>query len=237
MKRVKSFLGTKRRVAVVGLAVALVALAGFWFYGDRVNAAEYMTARVERGSLRNTVTATGTLQAVTTVQVGSQASGTISALLVDFNSTVKKGQIIAQLDPAVSQAQVQQARANLGQAQAGLEQARAGVVQARAGLADARAKSLAAGSTAQGQRAGVSGAEANVAVLKAQLDDAASFMRQQESLVQSGVISQRELETARTSYRTAEARYNQAQAQLSQAVVGERSASSSGQAQATAQVQ
>ncbi|HEX7176260.1 MAG TPA: efflux RND transporter periplasmic adaptor subunit [Pyrinomonadaceae bacterium] len=230
-------LNRKRRMAVVLVAIVVAGVAGFWYWGDGASAAPYMTGRVERGSLRNTVTATGTLQAVTTVQVGSQASGTISALLVDFNSMVKKGQIIAQLDPAVSQAQVQQARANLGQAQAGLEQARAGVVQARAGLADARAKALSAGSTAQGQRAGVSGAEANVAVLKAQLDDAASFMRQQESLVQSGIISQRELETARTSYRTAEARYNQSQAQLNQAVVGEKSASSSGQAQATAQVQ
>ena len=75
------------------------------------------------------MTATGALQAVTTVQVGSQASGTISALYVDFNSTVKKGQIIAQLDPSTVQAQVQQARANLQQAQAALQQSRAGRVQ------------------------------------------------------------------------------------------------------------
>src|SRR5919112_4250492 len=140
MKRVKSFLGTKRRLAVVAVAVALVALAGFWFYGDRANAAEYMTARVERGNLRNTVTATGTLQAVTTVQVGSQASGTISALYADFNSTVKKGQLLAQLDPSVMQAQVQQARANLEQARASLAQARAAVVNARAGITDAQAR-------------------------------------------------------------------------------------------------
>ena len=65
-----------------------------------------MTARIEKGNLRNTVTATGALQAVTTVQVGSQASGTISALYADFNSVVKKGQVIAQLDPTVSKAQV-----------------------------------------------------------------------------------------------------------------------------------
>src|ERR1700750_1950346 len=129
MQRVKSFLGTKKRLAVVCVAVALVALAGFYFYGDRANAAEYMTARVERGNLRNTVTATGTLQAVTTVQVGSQASGTISALYADFNSAVKKGQVIAQLDPSVTQAQVQQARANLQQAEAQLQQARAAVGQ------------------------------------------------------------------------------------------------------------
>src|ERR1044071_1883074 len=175
MQRVKSFLNTKRRLAFVAVLVMLVAAGGFWYWGGNANAAEYMTARIERGSLRNTVTATGTLQAVTTVQVGSQASGTISALYADFNSTVKKGQVIAQLDPSVSQAQVQQARANLAQAQAQLQQARAGVgqshagvAQSRAGITDARARALAAGSTTQNQQAGVSAAEANLGVLKAQ---------------------------------------------------------------------
>src|SRR3982751_1125681 len=244
MKRVKSFLGTKRRVAVVAVAFALVALAGFWFYGDRANAAEYMTARVERGNLCNTVTATGALQAVTTVQVGSQASGTISALYADFNSTVKKGQVVAQLDPSVMQAQVQQAVANLQQAEAQLQSARAavsqshaGVAQSRAGITDARAKALAAGTTTQNQQAGVSAAEANAAVLKAQLDDAASFLRQEQSLLQSGVIAQRELETAQTSYKTAEARYNQAVAQLKMEQVSAQSSASAGQTQATAAVE
>src|SRR6201989_3669458 len=124
MKRVKSFLGTKRRVAGVAVVVALVALAGFWFYGSGANAAEYMTSRVERGNLRNTVTATGTLQAVTTVQVGSQASGTISALYADFNSIVKKGQVVAQLDPSTAKAQADQANANLQQVRASLAKPR-----------------------------------------------------------------------------------------------------------------
>jgi HlyD family secretion protein len=98
-------------------------VAGFYFWGGQSGATQYLTAKVERGNLRNTVTATGTLQAVTTVQVGSQASGTISSLTADYNSVVKKGQVIAQLDPAVSKAQVDQARANLQQAQASLQQA------------------------------------------------------------------------------------------------------------------
>ena len=244
MERMKSFLNKKRRLAFVAVAVALVALGGFWYWGDRANAAEYMTAKVERGSLRNTVTATGTLQAVTTVQVGSQASGTISALYADFNSTVKKGQLLAQLDPSVTQAQVQQASANLAQAQAQLQQARAavaqsnaGVAQSRAGITDARAKAAAAGSTTQNQQAGVSAAEANVAVLKAQLDDARSVLNQEQSLLQSGVISQREFLTAQTSYKTAEARYNQAVAQLRMAQLNAQSASSSGQTQAAAAIE
>ncbi|MGB8509292.1 MAG: efflux RND transporter periplasmic adaptor subunit [Pyrinomonadaceae bacterium] len=244
MKNLKLKLSRNKGLLIAVPAIAVVTLAGFLYWGRGASAAEYMTAKVEMGNLRNTVTATGTLQAVTTVQVGSQASGTISALYADFNSTVKKGQVIAQLDPSTTQAQTQQSRANLEQAQAavlqaraGLEQTRAGLVAARAGVSDAQAKGLAARSTAQGQQAGVSGAQANVAVLKAQLDDALSFLRQQESLATSGVIARREYDTAQTAYRTAEARYNQAQAQAQQAVVTEQSASGAGVAQSQAQVQ
>src|ERR687893_151980 len=126
MQWMKMKLGGKKRFLLALVAVVVAGAGAYWYWGGSASAAPYMTARVERGSLRNTVTATGTLEAVTTVEVGSQASGTIAALYADFNSQVKKGQVIAQLDPAQSQAQVAQARANLGQAQAGLEQARAG---------------------------------------------------------------------------------------------------------------
>ncbi|HYN85197.1 MAG TPA: efflux RND transporter periplasmic adaptor subunit [Pyrinomonadaceae bacterium] len=233
----KMKLGGKRRFLVALLAVVAAGSAAYWYWGTGASAAPYMTARVERGSLRNTVTATGTLEAVTTVEVGSQASGTIAALYADFNSQVKKGQVIAQLDPSVAQAQVAQARANLEQARAGLQQSRAGLVQSRAGVSGAQAQAIAAGSTVQNQRAGVSGAEANLAVLKAQLDDAQSFLRQQESLATSGVISLREVETARTALLTAQARYNQAQTQVRQAVLSEQSAASAGNAQARSQVE
>jgi HlyD family secretion protein len=233
----KSLLSGKKRLVIALSVIGLLALAGFYYWNDRASAAEYMTATVERGSLRNTVTATGALQAVTTVQVGSQASGTISALYVDFNSTVKKGQVIAQLDPSTTQAQVEQAHANLNQARAGLEQARAGLSQSRAGITDAQARALAAKSTSQNQQAGVSSAQANVSVMKAQMDDAQNFLRQQESLATSGVIARREVEVAQTSYKTAEARYQQAVAQLNQASLSEQSSSSAGIVQSQAQVQ
>ena len=189
-------LSRKQRFLLAFCGMVTIVGFGFYFWGNQASAAEYMTSKVERGNLRNTVTATGTLQAVTTVQVGSQASGTISALYADFNSIVKKGQVVAQLDPAVSKAQVDQSRANLEQARASLQQAVAGVANSRAGITDAQAKAAAAGSTAQSEQANVSSAQANLAVLKAQLDDAASFLHQQESLVQSGVIATRDLETA-----------------------------------------
>jgi multidrug efflux pump subunit AcrA (membrane-fusion protein) len=163
-------------VAVSAVAVAVV--AGYTLWSSRAKIEGFMTAKVERGDIRNTVSATGTLQAVTTVQVGSQVSGTIQALYADFNSEVKKGQVIAQLDPAIFQAQVKQARANLK--------------QARADGADANAKLSAAKATVENLRAGVSSASANVAALKAQLDDAMSLLKRQEELAERGIISQRE---------------------------------------------
>src|SRR5215217_2662349 len=227
----------KKKLMLGGGFMAAVVLAGFYFAGTESSTPQYMTARIERGNLRNTVTATGALQAVTTVQVGSQASGTISALYADFNSIVKKGQVVAQLDPSTAKAQVNQARANLEQARASLAQARAAVTNSRAGVTDAQAKGLAARSTVQNNQAGVSGAQANVEVLKAQQDDALSLLKQQESLLKAGVIAQRDYEVAQTAYKTAEARYNQAVSQLNQAKLTEQSASTAGIAQSKATVE
>jgi len=213
--------GKQILVTLIGLAV--IGTAGWYFWGARqASAEEYMTAKVERGDIRNSVFATGTLQAVTTVLVGSQVSGTISALYADFNTTVKKGQIVAQLDPSILQAQVASARAN--------------TEQARANLADAQARVLAAKATVLNQQAGVSGANANLAALKAQLDDAASLLKRQEALAASGIVPERDLESARTNFKAAEARYSQATAQLEQARASEKSSSTAGVAQAEAQL-
>jgi HlyD family secretion protein len=95
----------------------------------------------------------------------------------------------------------------------------------------------AAKATVENLRAGVSSATANVAALKAQLDDALSLLKRQEELAERGIISQREYELARTSYQAAQARYNQASAQLEQARVSERSSASAGLEQAQAQVE
>ena len=229
---------TKKKHLIVGTAgIAVLAAAAFYFWGNQASAAQYLTAKVDRGNLRNTVTATGTLQAVTTVQVGSQASGTISSLSADYNSVVKKGQVIAQLDPAVPKAQVDQARANLQQAQASLQQAHAAVSNSRAGVSDAQARAQGASSTAQNNQAGVAAAQANLAVLKAQQDDALSLLNQQQALVKSGVIAQRDLDVAKTAYQTAQAKYDQGVAQLNQAKLSEQMAAGSGIASSQAQVQ
>ncbi len=215
------FSGKKIIVTVISLAV--LGTAGWYFWGKReASAEEYLTAKIERGDLRNSVFATGTLQAVTTVQVGSQVSGTISSLSADFNTKVRKGQVVAQLDPSILQAQVASQRANLE--------------QARASAADAQAKLLAARSNVQNLQSGVSSAGSNLAALKAQLDDAASLLKRQKALSDAGLIAERDLESARTAFNAAEARYKQASAQLDQARSSEQSSATSGIAQAEAQI-
>ncbi|MFQ3574589.1 MAG: efflux RND transporter periplasmic adaptor subunit [Thermodesulfovibrionales bacterium] len=90
------------------------------FFGLKDQTPQFKTEKVTKGSLSASVTATGTLSAVTTVTVGTQVSGTIKEIYVDYNSPVKKGQLIALIDPDTFQAQVNQARANLSLAKANL---------------------------------------------------------------------------------------------------------------------
>src|SRR4030095_11245363 len=99
---------------------------GAWYYFSRndQSAAEYETVPLSRGDLTQAVTATGTLNPVVNVQVGSQISGNIQKLFVDFNSPVKEGQVIAQLDPATYQAGVHQSEGEVASEQAALELAK-----------------------------------------------------------------------------------------------------------------
>src|SRR6266511_1724379 len=125
----------KKQLIITAIGVVLVGGTGaYLLWGRRASSEEYITAKVERGAIRNTVSATGTLQAVTTVQVGSQVSGTISELYADFNAIVKKGQVVAQLDPRVYEAQVASQRANLEQARANLADSEAKVLAAEAAV-------------------------------------------------------------------------------------------------------
>src|SRR2546428_9822066 len=102
-------------VAVLGGAVG----GGYLFYEGQQQPPHYLTAAVERGAITTTVNATGIMNAVTTVQVGTQVSGTIQKLLVDFNSPVKEAEVIAQIDPAPLATKVAQGRANVAQVVAG----------------------------------------------------------------------------------------------------------------------
>jgi HlyD family secretion protein len=112
---------TRTRIALA-IAVLGAAAGGLWFY-QRAEAGEapaYRFGTVERADLAATVSATGTLGAVTTVQVGTQVSGQISAILVDFNDRVRKGQLLARIDPVLHQQAVAEAEAALDRAQAQL---------------------------------------------------------------------------------------------------------------------
>jgi len=121
-------------VGALGL-IALVTIVGL----HRGEPVQYLTAKVQRGEIRDAVDATGTINAVITVQVGSQVSGTIAKLNVDFNSRVRKGEVIALIDPSALQGAVLQAAADLETARASVVVAAADSSKATAVLAQARA--------------------------------------------------------------------------------------------------
>src|SRR4051812_18835735 len=128
--------------ALIGLLIVLAIGAGAGAYYIHRGGTEPVVNRtpITRGDIVDTVGATGTLQAVNTVQVGSQVSGNIQYLGADFNSIVKKGQVIARLDPSLFEAQLQQARANLSQTQANLTKAQSDLDRTKVQLTDAQQK-------------------------------------------------------------------------------------------------
>src|SRR6201993_4276730 len=114
----------KRFVPWIALVVALFIVAYVVRQFRSGGAENYQIATVTRGAITQAVTATGTLNPVVNVQVGSQVSGNIQKLFADFNSQVKAGQVVAQIDPALFQAAVTQAEGDLASAQAALELAK-----------------------------------------------------------------------------------------------------------------
>jgi len=169
-------------VAAGVVTVAVIATIYYYKRDVRAEAPAFTTAEVSRGDVISTVEATGTLEAVTTVQVGSQVSGTISALHADFNSEVKKGQVIAELDSSLLQTQVEQSRATVARLQADFERAKVQAADANVKLTRARElfdRQLipktdleTAESTAHSADAAVKGAEAEIVQAKASLNQA-----------------------------------------------------------------
>lgn len=121
-----------RKIALrkIGITVAIVAVLGLgWYFWSQRNAdaadGGYRTEAVQRGDIRVAISATGTLSAISTITVGSQISGLVTDVLVDFNSPVKKGEILAKIDPSTYRAQIEQGSAQIASAQAQLLQAQA----------------------------------------------------------------------------------------------------------------
>lgn len=120
----------KKILAVLGIAVVVGGVL-FFALRSKNDAVKFRTEKVSKGDITASVTASGTVNAVTTVLVGTQVSGTIKAIYADFNSKVTKGQLIAQIDPALFETQVDQAKANLAASKANLAKSEASAADAK----------------------------------------------------------------------------------------------------------
>ena len=177
---------------VIAAAVAIVLFAAFSF--SHGNTTQYFTSKADRGDIHDVVEATGTIDAVTTVQVGSQVSGTISKLNADFNTRVKKGQVVALIDPSLFQGALLQAKADLadaeanaGTAKANLEKAKAAVEQTQADFkrTDALTKQgVMSASQLDISRANNDSAIAAVAAAEAQVTQALAQVQQKKAAVE-----------------------------------------------------
>ena len=122
----------KNKWTIIGVVLVGIGLLTA-FKLEQTKAPQYFTEKVQKGDVQNLVQATGTINAVTTVQVGSQVSGTIQTLFADFNSHVKKDQVVAQIDPSLFQGALLQAKADLADAQANLVMSKANLDKAQCG--------------------------------------------------------------------------------------------------------
>lgn len=120
-----------KKILIIIIVVLIAGAAGLLLFSGNSSETKFRTAKVLSGDIQEAVTATGTVNAVTTVLVGTQVSGTIKHIYIDFNSQVKKGQLIAEIDPSVFEAQAEQARANLLSARANLDKAEAVLTDAK----------------------------------------------------------------------------------------------------------
>jgi HlyD family secretion protein len=182
----------QRKTALLAVATscALVGLVTWALLRGQAGI-QYRTATVEHGDINVAISATGNPNAVVTVQVGSQVSGTILALYADFNTKVTKGQLIARIDPAALQAKVDQGQANLDAARAAVANAEAGVQKAQAGI--------------QAAKASVAAAVANVVKTQVAAQDAKVKAARRVQLAKEGVFSKEDVDTAQATYDTAAA--------------------------------
>ncbi|QRM31427.1 efflux RND transporter periplasmic adaptor subunit [Microvirga sp. VF16] len=162
-------------------------------------APQYITAPVDRGDIRTTLSATGTLNAVGTVKVSSQLSGQIAEVLVDFNDRVTKGQPVARLDTTAFEARVRQAQAALDSAKARVVMAKAGIDRMAAGLLRARSA--------------VQMAHANVEGARARAENARRDFARKQTLVERSTMSQAAGDSALVSVQSAEAALQAAEAE------------------------
>lgn len=184
-------------VILIVIIAAVVAVAAFTLKGKEKQ--QYFTSTVSKGDISDVVEATGTINAVTTVQVGSQVSGTIMNLYADFNSRVKKGQVIAKLDPSLFQGALSQAEADLANANANVASAKANFAKSKA--AELQAKQdydRTVGLTKQGvmSQQQLDAAKATYDAAVAQVESSAAATTQAQAQVQQ---KQAAVQVARTN--------------------------------------
>jgi HlyD family secretion protein len=199
----------RRRALWVLVILVLVGglTAGYFYTQSSGNRSPFRTAPLTRGPLTAAISATGTLNAVITVQVGSQVSGQIKNLYADFNSQVKKGQVIARINPDIFEAKVNQARAQVESARAAVLNQRAALERVRADGGNARA----ALAVAKAQTA-----KAHVAVVDSRRD-----LGRKADLRRKGFIAQADEDAAQAAHDSAVAQHeaNQAQEQAQEAAI------------------
>jgi HlyD family secretion protein len=122
---------------ILAALIVIASIAGYFYWSKQRSDPQYRTAKIEKGSLTASVAASGTLSPVVSVQVGSQVSGQLKEVLVDFNSLVKKGELIARIDPETFEYRVRQAQADVDAAQAQVLTQQAIIAAQRAGLSQA----------------------------------------------------------------------------------------------------
>jgi HlyD family secretion protein len=182
--------------AMVGV-LALVGVGGgltYWTMGrDKTPQSQLIKGTVARGNVRISVTATGTLEAVRTVQVGSQISGQIAALHADYNSQVKKGQLLAEIDPRTFKSQVLTEEAQNAAAAARMQSSQADLINQEANLVQV---------------------EANLKVAQVAHENTLLLYERAKQLMQKGLIPQADLDVARTNAESSSAKIVQAEAQV-----------------------
>ena len=183
-------------IGIIGL-LAIAAGVSYWALGrNKSTETSIVKAKVERGTIRITVSANGTLEALRTVQVGSQISGQISALHADYNSVVRQGQLLAEIDPRTFQSQVLTEEAQNAAAQARMQSAQADLINQEANLVQV---------------------EASLRVAQVANENAALLYERSKQLMAKGLVSANDNDVARTNAESAAAKVEQAQAAVKQA--------------------
>ena len=181
-------------IAVVGLAV-VIGLVSFSVFGGDSEELEFFTTEVTRGTIQNTVSATGTVEAVVTVQVGSQVSGQIQTLYADFNTIVSAGQLLAKLDPRTFESTLENSRASLVSARARVKTSEADLTNSHASL---------------------DSSHANLRGEQVDAEKAQTLFRRSEEMKAEDLVSQTDYDNARATAESAVARVEQAEATIKQ---------------------